>query len=93
MTQQCPHCQIEIHAPKLHAYEDNFVCPHCAATLSHSQIDIFLYAFCFIALSVLLLILVGHVNAFIALVIAAVSYRLCRSRFFESYFRLTCCTH
>ena len=93
MTQQCPHCQIEIHAPKLHAYEDNFVCPHCAATLSHSQIDIFLYAFCFIALSVLLLILVGHVNAFIALVIATVGYRLCRSRFFESYFRLTRCTH
>ncbi|WP_146144028.1 hypothetical protein [Photobacterium phosphoreum] len=93
MTQQCPHCQVEIQAPKLSAYDDNFVCPQCAATLSHSQIDIFLYAFCFIALISSLLIVIAHMNTFIALVIATVSYRLCRSRFFESYFRLTRCTH
>lgn len=92
MTQRCPHCQIEIDAPKLNAYEDNFVCPHCAATLSHSQIDIFFYAFCFIALVSLLLITIGHVNTFIALVIAAVSYHFCRGKLFESRFRLIRCT-
>lgn len=93
MTQQCPHCQIEIDAPKINAYEDNFVCPHCAATLSHSQVDIFFYAFCFIALVSLLLITIGHINTFIALVIAASSYHLCRSKLFESHFRLIRYTH
>lgn len=93
MTQRCPHCHIEIQAPKLSAYEDNFVCPHCAATLSHSQVDIFLYAFFFIALIALPLILIGHVNAFIALVVAVGSYRLCRGKLFESHFRLIRCIY
>ncbi|WP_335665576.1 hypothetical protein [Photobacterium frigidiphilum] len=88
MHQHCPHCEMDIAAPPISSYNENFHCPHCASTLAHSELDIVLYAAIFITVAMLALTLLCNVNSFVALPLSMIAYQLLRPSFFEPRFRL-----
>jgi uncharacterized paraquat-inducible protein A len=77
MDKQCPCCNKQLDVPALKDIEKNFRCSHCDAILTHSEIQIISYGAIYLIFVTSLLILLGE-NAFLATIIAFVTYHFLR---------------
>jgi uncharacterized paraquat-inducible protein A len=77
MAKQCPCCNKHLDVPALKDIEKNFRCSHCDANLNHSERQIISYGAIYLIVFTSLLMLLG-VNAFIATIIAFVTYHFIR---------------